>query len=246
MSTSGSAGEDRRERRRTIFVHIGTHKTGSTSIQHFLTHHADELAREGISFPAAGRFLFGHHHVAWELGHDPRLQGHTGHVQRLLEELRDGSPDVAIVSSEDFEYLARYPVSLGGFVSGLRAIAWEPVFVVFFRERWSYLESLAAALANHGVTHSQAWYREQVDRNDAVLVKDDWWFDFDRQRFVSTWSEITAAPIIALEYDSGPGGAGVLPAFLRAVGASDGLIEASRAWPRLNARAGTERDGRPH
>jgi hypothetical protein len=33
-----------------LYLHIGTHKTGSTSIQHFLLHHACSLRERGIAF----------------------------------------------------------------------------------------------------------------------------------------------------------------------------------------------------
>jgi len=225
-----------RDARRTIFVHIGTHKTGSTSIQHFLTHNAAALGREGILVPAAGRHLFGHHHLAWELRKDVRLAGATGHVSRLIEELRDASCDKAIISSEDFEYLVRYPAELRRFVRLLRDVSFEPVFVVFFRERAGYLESLAAALRNHGVTHEIEWYREQLRKDDAILVRDDWWFDFDRDRFSSTWTEITSAELRAFDYDACVARDALLPTILETIEGSRELIDSSRHWPRSNLR----------
>ena len=224
------------ERRRTIFVHIGTHKTGTTSIQHFLVHNADDLQRGGILVPAAGRHLFGHHHVAWELRNDRRLAGGTGHVRQLCDELRSSTLDRAVLSSEDFEYLSQYPAALQAFVAALREIGFEPVFIVFFRERAAYLASLAAALANHGVTHTMDWYRERVQADEAILVKDDWWFDFNRTRFVARWADLTGGDVVAIDYDACPTNDGVVPTFLEAIGADGTLVEAARSWPRLNAR----------
>jgi len=195
--------------RGTVFIHIGTHKTGTTSVQHFLAENAAELRRERILIPSAGTYLHGHHHIAWELRNDDRLNGRTGHVQRLFDELRETDLDTAVVSSEDFEYLSQCPEILEAFAAALRTIGFEPVFVVFFRERRAYLASLAAALANHGVRHPMEWYSGQLDAHDAILVKRDWFFDFNRERFESRWTEITEAEIVALDYDACTNGAEV-------------------------------------
>lgn len=224
------------KRRKTVFLHIGTHKTGTTSIQHFLAQNDYELRRERILFPSAGRYVHGHHHIAWELRSDDRLNGRTGHVQRLLDELRETDLETVVVSSEDFEYLSQYPEILKTFTASLRKIGFEPVFVVFFRERWAYLASLATALANHGVTHPMEWYSGQLDAHDAILVRKDWFFDFNRDRFVSRWTGITEAEVVAIDYDACTEGAGIVQTFLETVAASDALMGLARSWPRLNAR----------
>jgi len=219
-----------------IYVHIGTHKTGSTSIQNFLSSHTGPLLRENILFPSAGRHLLGHHHIAWELREDERLGGLGGYLQNLLDELQGSSSETAVISSEDFEYMSRYPLQLRGFMDALRAVGYEPVLVAFFRERNAYLRSLATALANHGVKNTMEWYENALREHDAILVKKGWRFDFNRARFASMWTELTGAELIALDYDLCTADGGVVPAFLETLGAGKPLIEASRSWPRFNVR----------
>ena len=43
------------KKRKTIYIHIGTHKTGTTSIQRFLTQNNTILAQKGVFYPIAGR-----------------------------------------------------------------------------------------------------------------------------------------------------------------------------------------------
>ena len=224
------------KRSKTVFLHIGTHKTGTTSIQNFLVQNAEALQQERILIPSAGRYLDGHHHIAWELRNDARLEGRTGYVQQLIDELQATSLETAVVSSEDFEYLSQYPDILKGFTEALRKAGIEPVFVVFFREQKAYLASLAAALANHGVRRAADWYSGELEENGAILVNKDWFFDFDRDRFVSRWVGITGARLVVCDYSACSEGDGVVPAFLKLLAVSEAMIARARSWPRLNAR----------
>ncbi|QXD16183.1 hypothetical protein GQ464_004310 [Rhodocaloribacter litoris] len=56
-----------------VFVHAGTHKTGSTSLQVFLAKTQVLLAEQGVLYPRSGRpdrkgvVSAGHHELAWSL-----------------------------------------------------------------------------------------------------------------------------------------------------------------------------------
>ena len=61
--------------RRQIYLHIGFPKTGTTSIQTWLTEHAAALAAHGVLYPAIGRdgqeYQYGHHRLARSWSRDP-------------------------------------------------------------------------------------------------------------------------------------------------------------------------------
>ena len=61
--------------RRQIYLHIGFPKTGTTSIQTWLTEHAPALAAHGVLYPAHGRdgqeYQYGHHRLARSLVERP-------------------------------------------------------------------------------------------------------------------------------------------------------------------------------
>ena len=63
----------RRARSKRVFLHIGTHKTGTTAIQAFLMKNEQGLRQQGILFPVSGRperdasVGFGHHLLARSL-----------------------------------------------------------------------------------------------------------------------------------------------------------------------------------
>ena len=58
---------------KTVYLHIGTHRTGSTSIQRFLARAEDALAERGVIYPKTGRpdtewsNRYGHHVLHWSL-----------------------------------------------------------------------------------------------------------------------------------------------------------------------------------
>src|SRR4051812_1580029 len=88
---------------RPCFIHIGLHKTGSTSIQKMLASREDWLGSLGLYVPKTGRTgSQGHHLLAWELS---RRHGFSGSAQfdALKRELREaGFPARVVLSSEDF------------------------------------------------------------------------------------------------------------------------------------------------
>lgn len=50
--------------KKTLYIHAGTHKTGTTAIQKFLSANRDLLAKNGYLYPGTDQ---GHHDVAREL-----------------------------------------------------------------------------------------------------------------------------------------------------------------------------------
>jgi len=65
----GNIQKRRADFSKTLFVHIGTHKTGTTSIQNFLRNHATSLNECGVFVPKSGTLdeNSGHHNIAWEM-----------------------------------------------------------------------------------------------------------------------------------------------------------------------------------
>ena len=110
-----------------IVIHIGSTKTGSTFLQHFLEKNRPELLRQGIWFPEVGLFWqpsrphkqAGHSQFnRAALKDDPKLRDH---IRRGLE-LMDGRIHTIVLSSEAFflnenspllaDYFAGHPVEM--------------------------------------------------------------------------------------------------------------------------------------
>jgi hypothetical protein len=83
-----------------VIVHIGQHKTGTTSLQHWLSTNREALAADGVCYPNA---TIGHgvgHHLLKDLALNPE-EGSTEVLDDLVAEIRQASNDsITILSSE--------------------------------------------------------------------------------------------------------------------------------------------------
>jgi hypothetical protein len=91
-----------------IVLHIGTHKAGSTAIQHMLWHNRDRLLKKGFCYPQMIDGQPGHHELAWAIrssagGKTPR-QVDRDVLSKLRRQLQRSDCHTAILSSEEFEF----------------------------------------------------------------------------------------------------------------------------------------------
>src|SRR5882757_356131 len=87
---------------RKCFLHMGTYKTGTTSLQAILSARYDELQQYGFLYPRAGRGPMGaHHNISMELSGASRFRFEFGTIEDLLNEI-DGTQNNIVISSEGF------------------------------------------------------------------------------------------------------------------------------------------------
>jgi hypothetical protein len=110
-----------------IVLHIGSPKSGTTTLQHLLVKFEDELLREGVLYPRSGRTAGGagaHHLLCSSVrGVYSPLNGHRPWSD-FLEELGRAEARTIVISSEEFgrcsesevlrvrQYLEAYPVTV--------------------------------------------------------------------------------------------------------------------------------------
>ncbi len=106
---------------KTAYIHIGTHKTGSTSIQFFLFKNREKLIDRGFLYPLSGiprKNLFGQHHLAAAFleklklnTYNPHSGGwvklntynpHSGGWEQVIIEANSFQDRNLIISSENF------------------------------------------------------------------------------------------------------------------------------------------------
>ncbi len=138
-----------------VFVHAGTHKTGTTTLQIMLGSWDARPPHPDVFVPLRGRFpspgVAGHHNVAWQLNRDPRFRAEDGTLEDLTAEVSERKARVTAISSEDFEYLHTRPEELERLASTFRQAGYEPSAVLYLRSREEYAQSLYAELVKHGL-----------------------------------------------------------------------------------------------
>lgn len=207
-----------------LFVHIGTHKTGTKSIQSFLESAQSQLVERGCRFYLG---LQGNRTCHGELGlaalrgdrdsfarrRFPAARGaaYVERVRRHVAEYLQRVPEEAVIfSNEDLSYL-RFADELAT-LSDVLGRQHLVTIVVFLRQRCDFLRS----------------YRQQIlsvpgrqvsdDTRSAFYVEPDSWLT-DYDALLNAYGqEFGHENIRALDYDVTVSSDGnVLPAFLRAI-----------------------------
>jgi hypothetical protein len=203
---------------RTLFLHAGTHKTGTTSLQDLMARNARRFRKAGVLYPESGRrrtpvadAMSGQHHIAWELNGDARFDPRAGTLAQLLDELRASAAPVAVVSSEDFEYLHRRPERLERLASGVRAAGYAARVVLFLRPQADYAESLYAELVQrHGLDRGFESYLAEIDSAGSFAFR-EWNFAFDYDVLLRSFEDAFGADALVVRSYNRGGTADALP-----------------------------------
>ncbi|WP_146140415.1 hypothetical protein [Zobellella endophytica] len=100
-------------KKRTLYIHIGANKNGSTTLQKFLASNQDRLLNDNVVYPKAGLFNSAHYHISDVLGYGPKLNRNErlDIISEVKQELESTGIDNAVISSEYF-ILSRSPESV--------------------------------------------------------------------------------------------------------------------------------------
>ncbi len=135
-------------------MHVGTHKTGTTTLQHALRSHEDAFAHVGVLVARTGRPFApdggrdnANHNIAFDLNADARFAAGAGTLDDLRAELAATPLPMAIVTSEDFAFAFDARERLERLREAVRDAGFDPAIVVYLREQAAYAQSLYAMLA---------------------------------------------------------------------------------------------------
>jgi hypothetical protein len=155
-----------------IVFHVGSHKTGTTTVQYSL-HQAQEqgqLAELGLYYPQAGRIgRNGHHNLVYEIASRTRYRENLGGWDALQQELQDRPEDRIMLSSESLSGY-RNSVDLPEKCYALaKALGRRPRVVAYLRPQSAYLESIYAQNAATGYTslRFERYLLESIAQNAA-------------------------------------------------------------------------------
>lgn len=126
---------------KTIYLHIGFHKTATTTIQRGLYINKNLLARMGWYYPESGLIWnLAHHNISFELYDDPRFIPAKGGFADLQKEISSCVQENVIISSEDFCF--RQEPEIKKLYNRLGELGENIVVIVYIRrqDQWLYSE----------------------------------------------------------------------------------------------------------
>lgn len=209
-----------------LFLHAGTHKTGTTSIQFLLAENRQKIAEAGMRVIVDPPSATGHATNCASIAHafvrqrlwTPSRMGNPGKmqfgdalaIQHFLRQMQARGFDSAILSAEALCYL-RTQEELDSLRACLAKLDCEVVPLVYLRNTQDWRASWSAWL--NKLDYVQAFRQRQPDQ---FRLLDDWYFD--RRAICAFWSQVGATPMF-IDYDKVMAQHGsVIPSFLRITG----------------------------
>ena len=205
---------------RRCILHIGTHKTGSTSLQRFFAANRRRLMRAGILYPISGAETAHHNLFRAAMGKHVRGLRPTT-LDRLTRRLSRWD-DVALVSSELLSTVGPKDEAARKIVRAIRAAGFEPEIVLFVRPQPRLFNSLYTQRVK---TLSEA--RLFVDYATQLAARRA----FDFNAIVAPWEAAGVARVIAIPFTPAVLAPGIEAAFFDVADLSDRLIRLPHLRP---------------
>ena len=181
---------------RKCLIHVGTHKTGTSAIQSFLSNNNEILERFGYHYPRIGD-CGAHHNIAFSLFDTNRVSVYgTDTIEKLLQHINRTTDDI-ILSSEEFIHAIHYnSVNFEAFIKLLTPYFSTIELAVYLREQSSYLLSNYCERLKYGLSLP---FNEYVERRLRGNLAE---FPVNYQTLVEEIESIDGAKLIVRPYDA--------------------------------------------
>src|SRR5262249_29746704 len=194
--------------KRICYIHVGPHKSGTTSIQWFLQENRAELLHRGYFVPEGDTKRGAHHPLAEALtGLD--VGGHREpFVTQSIRAIAETPAEAIIISSEALEGLLRNRQHTEAFFNRTRELNLEPKLVLFLRNQPQWINSSYASSVK-SFRRSDSFQPGVVRFARSSDVKFSRWIEL---------AETHNAELIARPFSKETLCRGVIPEFLRTIG----------------------------
>ena len=217
-----------------LIFHVGTHKTGTTSVQTMMGAHREFFETQGVLFPYAGHVRNGgHHNIAWELNGDAGYDPAQGSLADLAVELKATPRKSVLLSSEDFEFWYLRPDLLAQIKSVAEGAGFSVEVLLVLRPVTEYIESLYKELLKHGLSESRTSFVKTIAATGAYPFKERI-YRFDYAEMVSGFqASFGPEHVYVLEYEAGDSNTPFFAACGKLFGAP---VHHIAVWGRQNPR----------
>ena len=184
--------------KKKLYIHIGMHKTGTSSIQQFSVANSDYLASKGFYYPSVPRpfirnFVAGHHLLPWYILQHPVPDSFFGKysdnkdqlVPDLIADIQTSGYESVVFSSEEFDRLNSDQVKvLREYFSDFSV-----QIIVYLRRKDLFVESLYQTEVVYN--HMQKSVDDYIKEEDLPLNYYD---------FIIRWQNVFGAENVKVKY----------------------------------------------
>ena len=192
--------------KKKAYIHIGLHKTGSTSLQKFIKINEKILLENDIYIPKScrvwGEEIINHHNLAEELIDSKLFSKENNSFKDLLNEIKNVEKDI-LLSSEDFSKLVSFPDKLIYFINQLKQLNFEIKFIVYTRYSSNYLRSLFFQLKTVKLIKYTKLFNfiYQMNKKGYYELNSGVKCYVDSSLFLNDWGTISKEKISIINYD---------------------------------------------
>jgi hypothetical protein len=121
--------------KRVCYIHVGPHKTGTTSIQWFLQENREELLNHGYFVPESETKHGAHHAIVRKLCGQELSEHEQSAAAKFIRAIANARSEAIVISSEALEGLLRNRGYAKAFFSRIQESNLEPKLVLFPRNQ---------------------------------------------------------------------------------------------------------------
>jgi len=188
-----------------IVIHMGLHKTGSTSFQNFLNLNKEILMDVGILYPDIDDNEESH----WKIANQTIRDNWTyleDYFKKVISIAKNNNIKTILISSEDLGIMLTESFRVTKFENlllslGVSKIIWECVL----RKQWDYFNSLYAEMSKHKVCLNYASAGEEILSFGEISMGNDGFryrFAFDYDKFIEKFLKESKGSFSANSYQS--------------------------------------------
>jgi hypothetical protein len=196
--------------KRVCYIHVGPHKTGTTSIQWFLQENAAELLKHGYFVPESETKRGAHHALAEGLVGLDVGEHREPLVARSIAAIAQTPAQAIIISSEALEGLFRNRQNTKAFFNRVKELNLEPKLILFPRNQPQWINSSYSQTVQ-AFRRSDSFHSCAVGFAQSPGARFSPWIDL---------AEAQGAELIARPFSTQTIARGVVPEFLQSIGLS--------------------------
>ena len=156
---------------KTLYLHCGTHKTGTTAIQQYLNNNLTLLEKNNLIYPSIGytkNYPYNNHGIAWEISGDPRLKFEKqNNSLKDFYKLLEKSNKNLVISSEDFQFFNIEENSYQEFCEQVNKHDYKIKVILYLRNQQDFFRGIYQIMLMRGVRFINSYQVFEIIKKSA-------------------------------------------------------------------------------